>query len=129
MQCIVLVEELLNSDSLLCVHIVDGVRLCRMQTSKIMMATASSTHTLLPNVAPNIMNMASLGWLEVGDVDSGVICDTSTGLGVGEGNEGGTENDGDIEGVGEDVGSGAEDEGDPEDGTKTDEENSSAVKL
>ena len=74
---------------------------------------------MLPNVAPNIMNMALLGWLEVGDVGSvilGVICDTPAGFDVGE-----------------DVGSGAEDEGEPEgepEGrAKTDKENSSAVKL
>ena len=61
MQCIVLVEELLKFDSLLCVHFVDGVCLCRMQITRIMMAVTSTAHTKLPNVAPNIMNMALLG--------------------------------------------------------------------
>ena len=62
---------------------------------------------------------------------SGVICDTPAGLGVGEGNEGRTENEGEVEAVGEGIGSGAEDEGEPEGtpegGAKTDQENSSAV--
>ena len=51
------------------------------------------------------------------------------GLCVGEGNEGGTENEGEGEGVGEDIGSGTDGEGEPEGGAKTDQENSSAVKL
>ena len=48
------------------------------------------------------------------------------GLGVGEGSEGGT---GDVEGVVEDIGSGAEDECEPDGGAKTDQENSSVVKI
>ena len=160
LQCIVLVEELLNFDSLLCVHFVDGVHLCRMQITRIIMAVISTAHTLLPNTAPNIMNMVLLGRLEVGDVGSvslGVICDMPPGLDAGEDTKDGTENEGEVEGVVEDVGSGAEDEGEPEGesegesesesegesegesesesegesegGAKTDQENSSAVKL
>ena len=59
------------------------------------------------------------------------------GLGVGEGNEGRTRNEGGVEGVGEDIRSrtedegepGGESEGEPEGGAKTVQENSSAVKL
>ena len=89
------------------------------------MAVTSTAHTLLPNVAPNIMNMVLLGWLEVGDIGSGVICDTPAGLDVSEGNE----NEVEVESVGEGIGSGAEDEGEPEDEpegeSKTDKESSS----
>ena len=123
------VEELLNSDLLLCVHFADCLRLCRMQITRTMMAIISSAHILPPNVAPNIMNMSLFAWPEVGDVGSvlvGVICDMPAGLGVGEGNEGGTENEGEVEGVGEDVRSGTEDEGEPGGepggGAKTDQE-------
>ena len=62
-------------------------------------------HTVLTNVAPIIMNMVILSWLEVGDVGP-------AGLGVGEDFEDGTELE--VEGVGEDIGSGTEDEGEPE---------------
>ena len=81
-----------------------------------MMANITIAQTVLPNVAPIIMNMALSGWLElVGDIGSGIFCDPPAGPGGGEGTEDGTENVGEFEGVGEeDIGSGVEDEGESE---------------